>query len=284
VRLKNDDEYMSDYERVAEAIDYISSHIDEQPSLDDVAKKLNLSPYHFQRLFTRWAGISPKRFLQTLTVNHAKELLNDSVSVVDASNRLGLSSTSRLHDHFVHLEAVTPGEYKSSGEGLKINYGVHETRFGKAFVAVTERGICQLSFMDDSNDSMFVDELEQCWVSASIKESGKITKPYIQSIFSNNKKQQSLSLYVKGTNFQINVWKALLNVPIGKLTSYGQLASLIGNPKASRAVGSAVGANPVSLLIPCHRVIRASGVIGEYRWGSIRKRSMLSWEALMTSS
>ncbi len=272
---------MSDYERIAEAIDYITSHVNEQPSLDDVAEQLNLSPYHFQRLFTRWAGISPKRFLQTLTVNHAKALLKDSMSLMDASNELGLSSTARLHDHFVNLEAITPGEYKSSGEGLKINYGIHETKFGKVFIAVTDRGICQLSFMDNNNDSMFIHELEQCWTTASIKESKKITKPYIDSIFS-EEKQQLLSLYVKGTNFQINVWKALLNVPYGRLTTYGRLANLIGNPKASRAVGSAVGANPVSLLIPCHRVIRASGVIGEYRWGSTRKRSILSWEALST--
>jgi len=271
---------MSDYERIAEAIDYITSHVNEQPSLDDVAKQLDLSPYHFQRLFTRWAGISPKRFLQTLTVKHAKALLKDSMSLMDTSNELGLSSTARLHDHFVNLEAITPGEYKTNGAGLKINYAVHETKFGKAFIAVTERGICQLSFMDDKDDSIFISELEQCWTSASIKESKKITKPVINSIFSENKKQQSLSLYVKGTNFQINVWKALLNIPQGKLTTYGQLANLIGNPKASRAVGSAVGANPVSFLIPCHRVIRASGIIGEYRWGSIRKRSILSWEAL----
>lgn len=271
---------MSDYERIAEAIDYITSHVNKQPSLDDVAEQLNLSPYHFQRMFSRWAGISPKRFLQTLTVNHAKALLKESTSILETSNELGLSSTARLHDHFVSLEAITPGEYKSSGEGLKINYGVHETKFGKAFIAVTDRGICQLSFMDDDNDSMFINELEQSWTSASIKESKKITKPYIDSIFSEDKEQQPLSLYVKGTNFQINVWKALLNIPYGKLITYGQLANLIGNPKASRAVGSAVGANPISFLIPCHRVIRSTGVIGEYRWGSIRKRSILSWEAL----
>ncbi len=274
---------MSDYERIAEAIDYITSHVYEQPSLDDAAKQLNLSPYHFQRLFTRWAGVSPNRFLQTLTVEHAKELLNNSMSVMNTSNELGLSSSSRLHDQFINLEAITPGEYKNKGEGLKIYYGVHETKFGKAFIAVTERGICQLSFMDDDNESLFVIELKKCWNSASIRKSKKITKPYIESIFS-EEKQPALSLYVKGTNFQINVWKALLKVPHGKLTTYGQLASLIGNPKASRAVGSAVGANPVSFLIPCHRVIRATGVIGEYRWGSNRKRSMLSWEALANTS
>ena len=270
---------MSDYERIAAAIDYITTHVNEQPSLDDVASHLNLSPYHFQRLFTRWAGISPKRFLQTLTVSHAKALLKESLSLMETTNELGLSSTARLHDHFVNLEAITPGEYKNRGENLKIYYGVHETKFGKAFIAVTKRGVCKLSFIDDDNDSMLVSELEQCWTYATLKESKKVSKPYINSIFS-EEKQQPLSLYVKGTNFQINVWKALLNIPYGKLTTYGQLANLIGNPKASRAVGSAVAANPVSLLIPCHRVIRASGSIGEYRWGSTRKRSILCMETL----
>ena len=270
---------MSDYERIAEAIKYIVSHVNEQPSLDDVAKKLNLSPYHFQRLFTRWAGISPKRFLQTLTVKHAKALLKESQSIMKTSNEVGLSSSARLHDHFVTLEAVTPGEYKTQGEGLDINYGVHETPFGSAFVAVTERGICQFSFIDDDNPALLISELEKKWSAATMRESKKLTKPIITSFFSKKNNQQPLSVYVQGTNFQINVWRALLKIPQGKLSTYGQLASSIGKPKASRAVGSAVGANPIAFLIPCHRVIRASGVIGEYRWGSIRKRSMLSWEA-----
>jgi AraC family transcriptional regulator, regulatory protein of adaptative response / methylated-DNA-[protein]-cysteine methyltransferase len=272
---------MSDYERIADAIDYITSHVNEQPSLDDVAEHLNLSPYHFQRLFTRWAGISPKRFLQTLTVKYAKALLNESLSLMDASNELGLSSTARLHDHFVKLEAITPGEYKSNGLGLKINYGVHETLFGYAFIAVTDRGICQLSFMNDKKDIQRIIELEEKWSSATISESKKLTKPAVNLIFSKEKKRQSVPVYVQGTNFQINVWKALLEIPQGKLTTYGQLAKTIGNPKASRAVGTAVGANPVALIIPCHRVIRASGVIGEYRWGNTRKRSMLTWESLV---
>jgi len=271
---------MSDYERIALAIDYIISHVNEQPSLDDVAGQLNLSPYHFQRLFTRWAGISPKRFLQTLTVSHAKALLKESQSIMATSNELGLSSSARLHDHFVNIEAVTPGEYKSKGEDLGIYYALHETPFGNAFIAITERGICQFSFMDDKNDTQRILELEEKWSSATIRESKKITKPIINSIFSKKNKQQPLSVYVQGTNFQINVWKALLKIPQGKITTYGQLANQIGNPKASRAVGTAVGANPVAFLIPCHRVIRASGIIGEYRWGSTRKHSMLSWEAL----
>jgi AraC family transcriptional regulator, regulatory protein of adaptative response / methylated-DNA-[protein]-cysteine methyltransferase len=269
---------MSDYERIAEAIDYITTHVNEQPSLDDVARHLNLSPHHFQKLFTRWAGVSPKRFLQSLTVSHAKTLLADSMSLMDATNELGLSSPARLHDHFVTLEAMTPGEYKTGGKDLSINYGVHETPFGYAFIAVTDRGVCQLSFLDDKKDTQSIIELEEKWSLATIKESNKITKEIIDSIFS-DKAIDPLSILVKGTNFQINVWKALLKIPYGKLITYGQLANKIGNPKASRAVGSAVGANPIAYLIPCHRVIRSSGVIGEYRWGSIRKRSMLSREA-----
>ena len=271
---------MTDYERIAEAIKFISSHVGEQPSLEQVAKHLNLSKFHFQRLFTRWAGTSPNRFLQSLTVNYAKELLKESSSINSVSNELGLSSSSRLHEHFINLEAITPGEYKSKGKGLNINYGVHETLFGYAFIAATDRGICQLSFLDNKQYSNQLIELEKKWSSASITESKKITKPYIKSIFDKDNKDKKLVLHVQGTNFQINVWKALLTIPSGTLTSYGQLANQIKNSKASRAVGTAVGSNPIAFLIPCHRVIRSTGIMGEYRWGNIRKRSMISWEAL----
>lgn len=270
---------MSDYQRIAAAIEYITENVKAQPTLDDVAQHLNLSPYHFQKIFTRWVGVSPKRFLQTLTVSHAKALLDESLSLMQASHELGLSSTARLHDHFVNLEGITPGEYKTNGSGLEINYGVHATPFGQAFIAVTERGICQFSFIDDDDQAKHISRLEKKWSSAKIKQSQKITKPVIDSIFSKENKQ-ALSVYVQGTNFQINVWKALLNIPYGKLTTYGQIAKQIGNEKANRAVGTAVGANPVAYLIPCHRAIRASGIIGEYEWGNTRKRSMLSWEAL----
>ena len=271
---------MTDYERIAEAIKFISSHVGEQPSLEQVAKHLNLSKFHFQRLFTRWAGTSPNRFLQSLTVNYAKELLKESSSINSVSNELGLSSSSRLHEHFINLEAITPGEYKSKGKDLNINYGVHETLFGNAFIAATDRGICQLSFLDNKQYSNQLIELEKKWSSASITESKKITKPYIKSIFDKDNKDKKLVLHVQGTNFQINVWKALLTIPSGTLTSYGQLANQIKNSKASRAVGTAVGSNPIAFLIPCHRVIRSTGIMGEYRWGNIRKRSMISWEAL----
>lgn len=269
---------MTDYERIAEAIKFISSHVDEQPSLDQIANHLNLSKFHFQRLFTRWAGISPNRFLQSLTVEYAKVLLKEPQSINKVSNNLGLSSSSRLHENFITLEAVTPGEYKSQGKGLNIYYGTHETQFGYAFIAVTERGICQLSFLDNKQSSYQLTELKKKWYSASITESKKVTQPFVKSIFEEQKKQEKLLLYVQGTNFQINVWKALLKIPMGALCSYGQLAKQINNTKASRAVGSAVGKNPVAYIIPCHRVIRATGIMGDYRWGSIRKQSMICWE------
>lgn len=275
---------MTDYERIAEAIKYISSNVDEQPSLEQVANHLNLSKFHFQRMFTRWAGISPNRFLQSLTVEYAKALLMESTSINNVSYKLGLSSTSRLHDQFINLEAMTPGEYKAEGKGLNIKYGVHETPFGYAFIAITDRGICQLSFLDNKQYSNQFTELEKQWQLASITESKKMTKPYINSIFEKDNKQRELVLHVQGTNFQTSVWKALLKIPYGKLTTYGQLANIIANPKASRAVGTAVGANPVAFLIPCHRVIRATGITGEYRWGKIRKQCIISWEASKIAS
>jgi AraC family transcriptional regulator of adaptative response/methylated-DNA-[protein]-cysteine methyltransferase len=235
-------------------------------------------------MFTRWAGISPNRFLQSLTVEYAKALLMESTSINKVSYKLGLSSTSRLHDQFINLEAMTPGEYKAEGKGLNIKYGVHETPFGYAFIAITDRGICQLSFLDNKQYSNQFTELEKQWQLASITESKKMTKPYINSIFEKDNKQRELVLHVQGTNFQTSVWKALLKIPYGKLTTYGQLANIIANPKASRAVGTAVGANPVAFLIPCHRVIRATGITGEYRWGKIRKQCIISWEASKIAS
>ncbi len=275
---------MTDYERIAEAIKYISSNVDEQPSLEQVANHLNLSKFHFQRMFTRWAGTSPNRFLQSLTVEYAKTLLMESSSINNVSYKLGLSSTSRLHDQFINLEAMTPSEYKAEGKGLNIKCAVHETPFGYAFIAITDRGICQLSFLDNKQYSNQFSELEKKWQLASITESKKMTKPYINSIFEKDNKQRELVLHVQGTNFQTSVWKALLKIPYGKLTTYGQLANIIAKPKASRAVGTAVGANPIAFLIPCHRVIRATGITGEYRWGKIRKQCIISWEASKIAS
>lgn len=264
--------------RIARAIEYISSHVKQQPSLNEIARQLDLSPYHFQRIFTQWAGITPKRFLQAQTVTHAKSLLEKSLSVLDVTQELGLSSSSRLHEHFITLEAVTPGEYRSHGKALDISYGIHETPFGQVLIAVTRHGICYLSFVDN-NQAVLEADLRKKWQTATIYRSSQDTMPYIDTIFRKpESSRQPLSLYVQGTNFQVQVWKALLRIPPGRVTTYAALARQVGNHKASRAVGNAVGANPVAFLIPCHRVIKSSGAIGKYRWGSQRKRILLGWE------
>jgi len=272
---------MSDYDRVASAIEYIQENIRRQPELKEVAEHVHLSPYHFQRLFSRWAGVSPKRFLQALTVEHAKQLLDESLPLLEISDQLGLSSSSRLHDHFVNLEGVTPGEYKEQGADLEIVYGVAETPFGFAFVANSKRGVCRLAFLGNEDPSDEVRRLEAIWSKASLVENPDAIRKISDAVFSNTRKpDRPLSLLVSGTNFQINVWRALLNVPSGSVISYAQLASGIGRPGSARAVGNAVGANPVAFLIPCHRVIHASGKLDGYRWGSTRKRAMIAWESV----
>lgn len=272
---------MSDYDRVASAIEYIQENIRRQPELEEVAEHVHLSPYHFQRLFSRWAGVSPKRFLQALTVEHAKQLLVESLPLLEISDQLGLSSSSRLHDHFVNLEGVTPGEYKEQGADIEIVYGVAETPFGFAFVANSKRGVCRLAFLGNEDPSDEVRRLEAIWSKASLVENPDAIRKISDAVFSNTRKpDRPLSLLVSGTNFQINVWRALLNVPSGSVISYAQLASGIGRPGSARAVGNAVGANPVAFLIPCHRVIHASGKLDGYRWGSTRKRAMIAWESV----
>lgn len=270
---------MNDYMRIARAIEFISSHVEEQPSLDEIARELNLSPFHFQRLFRQWAGITPKRFLQAQTVTHAKALLDKSLSVLDTTQELGLSSTARLHEHFVTLEAVTPGEYRSHGKALEIIHDIHETPFGQVLIAVTGRGICYLSFVDNNRAEQVAD-LRKKWHTATFYRSRQDTKTYIDTIFcEHDNPGQPLSLYVQGTNFQVQVWRALLRIPPGKVTTYAVLARHVGNPEATRAVGNAVGANPVAYLIPCHRVIKSSGAMGKYRWGSQRKCILLGLES-----
>jgi AraC family transcriptional regulator, regulatory protein of adaptative response / methylated-DNA-[protein]-cysteine methyltransferase len=271
---------MTDYERIAMAIHFIRTHAHLQPSLSAIASHIGLSSSHFQRLFSRWAGISPKRFLQTLTLEYAQQLLQDTnMSVFDVSTDVGLSSGSRLYDHFVQLTAVTPAEYKQQGEGLDIFFGIHSTPFGRAFIAVTARGICQLIFIDKQTKQQLVHHLIQTWPLAGCIEDVQQTAEIIGQLFllepSNDK---PLSLWVKGTNFQINVWRALLNIPEGNLQSYKNIAQQIGKPKATRAVGTAIGANPVAFLIPCHRVIKQSGELGGYRWGITRKQAMIARE------
>lgn len=274
--LKSD---ASDYARVAQAITFIASRVHEQPALEEVARYLNLSPYHFQRIFSRWAGVSPKKYLQVLTVEQAKQLLNDSKSVLEVSNTLGLSSGSRLYDHFVHMEAVTPGEYKAQGVGLTIDYAVHGTPFGSAFIATTPRGVCNFEFLETGDIADVIEGLRQRWPLAVMRENRLSTQEVVEAMFEQvGEPRKPLSLHVSGTNFQINIWKALLRIPPGSVSSYSQVANFIGQPGSARAVGHAVGANPVAFLIPCHRVIQANGGLGGYRWGTTRKQLMLSWE------
>ena len=271
---------MSDYDRIADAISFIVNKVQEQPDLNAIAAHVHLSPYHFQRMFCRWAGVTPKRFLQVLTLERAKQLLNESKPLLEVSNVLGLSSGSRLYDHFVQLEAVTPGEYKMGGSGLSIEYGVHDTPFGKAFIATTSRGICSFAFIDNKDIDEQLVSLLKTWPHASVHKNHALTMKIIASLFGGEKKQNGpLSLYVSGTNFQVSVWKALLQIPPATVTSYNRVATAIGHPKSARAVGQAVGANPIALLIPCHRVIQQSGKLGGYHWGEVRKQAIHVWEA-----
>ncbi|MFQ1996590.1 bifunctional transcriptional activator/DNA repair enzyme AdaA [Aeromonas veronii] len=271
---------MSDYARIADAIRFIASQVERQPTLDEIAAHVHLSPFHFQRLFSRWAGVTPKRYLQVLTLERAKALLQESRPLLEVADTLGLSSGSRLYDHFVQLEAVTPGEYKQRGAGLVIDHGVHDTPFGQAFVALTPRGVCNFSFLDDKAPEAPLADLARNWPEAELREAPSRTQNVINIMFDCSKApDRPISLHVSGTNFQISVWRALLQIPPAKVVSYAQVASAIGNPKAARAVGLAVGANPVALMIPCHRVIQQNGKLGGYHWGETRKQAIHAWEA-----
>ena len=271
---------MSDYARIADAIRFIASQVARQPTLDEIAAHVHLSPFHFQRLFSRWAGVTPKRYLQVLTLERAKALLQESRPLLEVADTLGLSSGSRLYDHFVQLEAVTPGEYKQRGAGLIIDHGVHDTPFGQAFVALTPRGVCNFSFLDDQAPEAPLAALAQRWSAAELREAPSRTQGVIHTMFDGSKTpDRPISLHVSGTNFQISVWRALLQIPPARVVSYAQVASAVGNPKAARAVGLAVGANPVALMIPCHRVIQQNGKLGGYHWGETRKQAIHAWEA-----
>ncbi|EQB2597502.1 bifunctional transcriptional activator/DNA repair enzyme AdaA [Aeromonas salmonicida] len=271
---------MSDYARIADAIRFIASQVERQPTLDEIAAHVHLSPFHFQRLFSRWAGVTPKRYLQVLTLERAKALLQESRPLLEVADTLGLSSGSRLYDHFVQLEAVTPGEYKQHGAGLVIDHGVHDTPFGQAFVALTPRGVCNFSFLDEKAPQTPLTTLAHSWPEAELREAPSRTQGVIHTMFDGSKTaDRPISLHVSGTNFQISVWRALLQIPPAKVVSYAQVASAVGNPKAARAVGLAVGANPVALMIPCHRVIQQNGKLGGYHWGETRKQAIHAWEA-----
>ncbi len=275
---------MSDYERIAEAIAYIADRVTDQPSLEEIAAHIHLSPFHFQRLFCRWAGTTPKRFLQVMTLEQGKKLLHNSGSLLDLSHSLGLTSSSRLHDHFVRLEAVTPGEYKNKGKDLEIVYGIHSSPFGSMLMATTQRGVCRAAFLDSDDLEEHLSDLRKTWPLASFKRKEDTTQEIIDRMFGGvARTDRPLSLYIAGTNFQIAVWRALLTIPPGTITSYSQIAAAIDRPHSSRAVGNAISVNPVAFLIPCHRVIQASGALGGYRWGSTRKRAIQCWERLSLS-
>ena len=274
--MDNLNQLSEDYTRIEQAIRYIESNTNYQPNLREVAAHIGLSKYHFQRLFTRWAGISPKRFLQFLTKEKAKQLLSNS-NLLDATYQSGLSSPGRLHDLFVQCEAVTPGEFKSKGRGMDIIYGYHPTPFGECLIALTGRGICFLGFVQNGKRATLLAELRHNWTNATLIKDPSHTALTVIRIFSPIP-GVPLSLHMHGTNFQIKVWEALLRVPPGKVATYKTIAEQVSSGKAARAVGDAVARNPLAYLIPCHRVLRKLGEFGGYRYGSTRKKAILAWE------
>ncbi len=276
------------YQRIAQAIEYLEKNVHHQPELDEVAEQVHLSPFHFQRIFTEWAGISPKRFLQFLTTDFLKKKLLESKNLEELAQTTGLSGQSRVYDLFTTLEAVTPQEYKLRGSGIHIEFGFHQTPFGNCLIGVTERGVCWLSFFNIDDDAKHeLERLKTHWHNSVFHQNQNLTFEYVDNIFNRRGAnlpagkagaQSKLHLFVKGTNFQVKVWEALLRIPLGDVTTYQNIAERISNPKAMQAVGSAVGSNHIAYLIPCHRVIRKDGVLGEYRWEATRKKSIIGWE------
>ncbi len=269
----------SDYQRIERAIHFLEANFRSQPRLEDIARHVGLSEFHFQRLFRRWAGISPKRFLQFLTADYARELLRRSRNVLDATGEAGLSSGGRLHDLMVNLHAVTPGELGRGGAGLVIRHGFAATPFGDCLLALTDRGVCHLSFLDHSNRKQALAELKRQWPQATLQPTTREIQTLAQRLFTPVQRGAPLPLLVRGTNLQVKVWEALIRLPPGAVLSYETLAASVGAPRAVRAVASAVARNPIAWLIPCHRVIRKNGAFGEYHWGEARKKAMFAWEA-----
>jgi AraC family transcriptional regulator of adaptative response/methylated-DNA-[protein]-cysteine methyltransferase len=272
-----------DFKRIAEAINYLKLNYKDQPTLEDAAEHVNLSPFHFQRMFKDWAGVTPKQFLQYLSIEHAKDILkNRQATLFDTAFETGLSGTGRLHDLFIKVEGMTPGEYKNGGEQLHINYSFAESPFGTMLIASTAKGICYMAFADERQSGAF-EKLQNQFPNATYHRFVDQLQQNAIFIFTQDwSKLSEIKLHLKGTDFQIKVWEALLKIPMGGLTTYSGIADELNNAKASRAVGSAVGSNPVAFLIPCHRVIKATGEIGQYHWGSERKNAMIGWEASKT--
>jgi len=274
---------MTDYERIEKAIVYLKENFKSQPDLDEVAKQVFVSPFHFQRLFKEWAGVSPKKFLQFLSVEYAKGLLKQNLALADVSFETGLSGTGRLHDLFIGIEGMTPGEFKNGGESLHIQYSFAETPFGDIIIASTLKGICHLAFVQQEKQG--TDTLYQFFPNANLVQKTDLIQQGALRFFTGDWNDlRKVKLHLKGTPFQLKVWKTLLQIPFGHISTYADIAHNIHNPKAPRAVGTAIGSNPVAFLIPCHRVIKSSGIIGDYHWGSNRKTAILGWEAAKISA
>lgn len=266
------------YNRIAEAIDYIKANFKDQPNLDEVAEKVHLSPFHFQRLFSEWAGTSPKKFLQYTSLEHAKKLLKENLATIsETAYETGLSGTSRLHDLFVNIEGMTPAEYKNGGKNLEINFSFAESPFGNIIVASTQKGVCFMAFAE--NEETGFEDLKHKFPNAAFSRKLDLAQQNALFIFQNDwSKLSEIKLHLKGTDFQLKVWETLLKIPMGQLSTYGSIAQKIEKPNASRAVGTAIGSNPVAFLIPCHRVIQSSGIFGGYMWGNTRKTAIIGWE------
>lgn len=274
---------MTDFERIEKAIIYLKQNFKEQPDLDEIAKQVHLSPFHFQRLFKDWAGVSPKKFLQFISIEYAKWLLKQNLPLSDVSFETGLSGTGRLHDLFINIEGMTPGEFKNGGEALQINYSFAETPFGDIIIASTTKGICQLAFVKD--EKYGIENLQYFFPNATLQQKTDMIQQDALRFFTGDWSDlQKVKLHLKGTAFQLKVWQSLLHVPFGNITTYSSIAGDISKPGASRAVGTAIGSNPVAFLIPCHRVIKSTGITGGYHWGSNRKAAILGWEAAKLSS
>lgn len=265
------------YERIAKAIAFIQANFREQPTLDEIAAHIHVSPFHFQRLFQEWAGTTPKKFLQYISLQHAKQILKNSKSTETATFQTGLSSSSRLHELFVNIESMTPAEYRDGGIALEINYSLQDTPFGLICIASTTKGICHIAFVENSDEGLKSTKLH--YPNASINYQEQAIHREIKKIFTNiSSVTTPLNLHLKGTSFQLKVWEALLKIPAGQLKTYGDIAHSIGNPKSSRAVGTAIGRNPIAFLIPCHRVIQSTGYFGGYMWNPVRKSAIIGWE------
>lgn len=274
----------TNYNRIAEAIEFLKTNFKDQPNLDEVAKEVHLSSFHFQRLFSEWAGTSPKKFLQYTTVEYAKKLLKENqATLFETAHETGLSGTGRLHDLFINIEGMTPAEYKNGGKNLSINYSFAESLFGNIVVASTEKGVCYMAFADEETAALLT--MKNHFPNAIFNQMVDLIQQNALYIFTHDwTKLNQVKLHLKGTDFQLKVWQTLLKIPYGQLTTYRAIANKIENPNASRAVGTAIGSNPVAFLIPCHRVIQSTGILGGYMWGNTRKTAIIGWEGIKANS